>query len=189
MAGSAMTSSKPRRSKCPAACSARREVDLGEALAMAAGGVVTADAKAAFERAAALDADNPKAMFYLGLAAQQDGNAGEAARIWRNLIANAPANAPWLPVVREQLARVENPGAAPPPGPTPEDVAAVSKMSPEARGQFIRDRVEQLATRLHEHGSDVEGWLRLFGAYMVMGERDKVKSAKDEARAALAAEP
>src|SRR5215475_12822310 len=127
---------------------AQREVDLGEALTLAAGGVVTADSKAAFERAAAIDADNAKAMFYLGLAAQQDGNAGEAARIWRDLIAKAPANAPWLPVVREQLARVENPGAAPPPGPTPEDVAAVSQMSPEARNQFIRDRVEQLATRL-----------------------------------------
>src|SRR5260370_709824 len=97
---------------------AQREVDLGEALAMAAGGVVTADAKAAFERAAALDADNPKAMFYLGLAAQQDGSAEEAAQIWRNLIAKAPANAPWLPVVREQLGRVEKPGAVPPPGPT-----------------------------------------------------------------------
>jgi cytochrome c-type biogenesis protein CcmH len=168
---------------------AQREVDLGEALAMAAGGVVTADAKAAFERAAALDADSPKAQFYLGLAAQQDGNAGEAARIWHDLIAKAPANAPWLPVVREQLARVENPGAAPPPGPTPEDVAAVSQMSPEARNQFIRDRVEQLATRLHANGSDVDGWLRLLRAYMVMGERDKVKAAVDEARGALAREP
>jgi cytochrome c-type biogenesis protein CcmH len=104
-------------------------------------------------------------------------------------MAKAPANAPWLPVVREQLARVENPGAAPPPGPTPEDVAAVSQMSPEARNQFIRDRVEQLATRLHENGSDVEGWLRLLRAYMVMGERDKVKAAMDEARGALAREP
>jgi cytochrome c-type biogenesis protein CcmH len=167
---------------------AQREVDLGEALAMVAGGVVTADAKAAFERAAALDADNPKAMFYLGLAAQQDGNAGEAARIWRNLIANAPANAPWLPVVREQLARVENPGAAAP-GPAPEDVAAAGEMPPEARSQFIRSMVERLATRLHENGSDVEGWLRLLRAYMVMGERDKIKTAVDEARGALAREP
>ena len=167
---------------------AQREVDLGEALAMAAGGVVTADAKAAFERAAALDADSPKAMFYLGLAAQQDGNAGEAARIWRNLIANAPANAPWLSVVREQLARVENPGAAPP-GPAPEDVIAAGEMPPEARNQFIRSMVERLATRLHENGSDVEGWLRLLRAYMVMGERDKVKVVVDEARGALAREP
>jgi len=167
----------------------QREVDLGEALAVAAGGVVTADSKAAFERAAALEADNAKAMFYLGLAAQQDGNGEEAARIWRSLIAKAPANAPWLPVVRESLARVENPRAAPPPGPAPEDMAAAGEMTPEARNQFIRGMVERLATRLHENGSDVDGWLRLLRAYMVMGERDKVKSAVDEARGALAREP
>ncbi len=168
---------------------AQREVDLGEALAMAAGGVVTADSKAAFDHAAALDAENPKAMFYLGLAALQDGSAGEAARIWHNLIAKAPPNAPWLPVVREQLARIENPSAPPPPGPGPEDVAAVSQMPPEARNQFIRGMVERLASRLHEDGSDVEGWLRLLRAYMVMGERDKAKTAASEARGALAREP
>lgn len=167
---------------------AQRDVDLGEALAMAAGGVVTADSKAAFEHAASLDTDNAKAMFYLGLAALQDGNAEDAARTWRNLIAKAPANAPWLPLVREQLARIDNPGAAPP-EPTQEDVAAVGQMSPEARNQFIRGMVERLSTRLHEDGSDVEGWLRLLRAYMVMGERDKAKTAASEARGALASEP
>lgn len=167
---------------------AQRDVDLGEALAMAAGGVVTADAKAAFERAAELDADNAKAAFYLGLAALQDGNTEDAARAWRNLIAKAPANAPWLPLVREQLARIENPGAAPP-EPAPEDVAAVSQMSPEARNQFIGSMVERLAVRLRENGSDVEGWLRLLRAYMVMGEHDKAKTAASEARGALVGEP
>jgi len=172
---------------------AEREVDLGEALTSAAGGVVTADAKAAFERAAALEPDHFKAMFYLGLAAQQDGNGGEAARIWRQLIAKSPADAPWLTVVRQSLARVEGPGATPPgpqpPGPQPDDVAAAAGMAPEARVQMIRGMVERLATRLHENGSDVDGWLRLLRAYMVMGERDKAKAAVGEARGALAREP
>jgi cytochrome c-type biogenesis protein CcmH len=167
---------------------ADREVDLGEALTSAAGGVVTAEAKATFERAAAIQADHFKAMFYLGLAAQQDGNGGEAARIWRNLIAKAPPDAPWLTVVRQSLARVERPGATPP-GPGAEDVAAAGEMTPEARNQMIRGMVERLATRLHEDGSDVDGWLRLLRAYMVMGERDKAKAAAGEARGALAREP
>ncbi|HSV23922.1 MAG TPA: c-type cytochrome biogenesis protein CcmI [Xanthobacteraceae bacterium] len=165
-----------------------REVDLGEALASAAGGVITADAKAAFERAVALAADNVKARFYLGLAAQQDGNGGEAARIWRDLIATAPANAPWLAMVRQSLARVERPGATSP-APRPDDIAAASEMTPEGRNEMIRGMVERLATRLHEDGSDVEGWLRLLRAYMVMGERDKAKAAVGEARGALAREP
>jgi cytochrome c-type biogenesis protein CcmH len=169
---------------------AQREVDLGAALAMAAGGVVTADSKAAFERAASIEPGNVQAMFFLGVAAQQDGKNAEAARIWRDLIAKAPPNAPWLAMVRERLALVA-PDAVPPPapGPTVEDVAAAQGMSPEARGQFIRTMVERLASRLRENGSDVDGWLRLLRAYMVMGERDKARMAANEAREALAREP
>jgi len=172
---------------------ADREVELGEALTSAAGGVVTADAKDAFARAVAIDADHFKAMFYLGLAAQQDGNGEDAARIWRNLIAKAPPGAPWLTVVRQSLARVAGEGSegtvAAAPGPKPEDVAAASEMAPDARNQMIRGMVERLATRLHEDGTDVDGWLRLLRAYMVMGERDKAKAAAGEARGALTREP
>jgi cytochrome c-type biogenesis protein CcmH len=167
---------------------AEREVDLGEALTSAAGGVVTADAKAAFERAIALEANSFKAMFYLGLAAQQDGDGNTAARIWRDLIAKAPADAPWLTVVRQSLASVERPGATSP-GPQPDDIAAAREMTPEARNQMIRGMVERLAAHLHEDGSDVAGWLRLLRAYMVLGERDKARLAAGEARGVLAREP
>ena len=53
--------------------SASRRADLGEAIAAAAGGVVTSEAKAEFERAIALNADEAKASYFLGLAAEQDG--------------------------------------------------------------------------------------------------------------------
>jgi len=190
---------------------AQREADLGAALAMAAGGVVTTDAKQAFDRAVAIEPGNLQAMFFLGIAAHQDGDDGAAAGIWRVLIARAPADAPWLPMVRERLAQVSPTGPGPrvgaalapvlapapdgpdaPPaarGPTAADVAAAADMPPEARGQFIRTMVGRLATRLHEDGSDVDGWLRLLRAYMVMGERDKARTAADEAREALAREP
>jgi hypothetical protein len=48
-------------------------------LPAAAGGVVTAEAKAEFERAIALNADEVKASYFLGLAAEQDGRSAEAA--------------------------------------------------------------------------------------------------------------
>ncbi len=185
---------------------AQREADLGVALMGASGGKMTADSKSAFERAAALDSGNVSAMFYLGVAAHQGGDDAEAARIWRDLIAKAPPGAPYLAAVREQLASVSSepapaPGgpyalaARPPaagpaaPGPTPEDMAAARGMAPEAQQQFIRGMVERLATRLHEDGTDVDGWLRLMRAYMVLGERDKAKVAVNEARGALAREP
>src|SRR5262249_57783537 len=49
---------------------ADRQASLGEALAGAGGGVITVDAKSAFERALELDKTNPRAQFYLGLAAE-----------------------------------------------------------------------------------------------------------------------
>jgi cytochrome c-type biogenesis protein CcmH len=185
-----------------------REVDLGEALTAAANGVISEEAQAAFNRAIALDAENFKAQFYLGLAAEQDGNTAEAARLWRALIAKAPPDAPWLTVVRQSLARVAHPGAevptgdvpsaaapaqAPPAGvaraPRPEDIANAAEMTDEQRSQMIRGMVDQLATRLHKDGSDVDGWLRLLRAYKVLGDHAKAKAAVAEARAALAGEP
>jgi len=60
--------------------SAERRSDLGEALAGAAGGVVTAEAKAEFERAVAQNAEEPKANYFLGLAAEQDGAGARRER-------------------------------------------------------------------------------------------------------------
>src|SRR5205823_14283435 len=63
--------------------SAERRANLGEALAGAAAGVITGEAKAEFERALALNADEVKASYFLGIAAEQDGRTAEAASIWR----------------------------------------------------------------------------------------------------------
>jgi len=49
--------------------------------------------------------------------------------------------------------------------------------------------VERLAERLKQDGSDVEGWLRLMRAYMVLGDKDKARAAAASARSALAGDP
>ena len=54
---------------------------------------------------------------------------------------------------------------------------------------MIRGMVERLAGRLKQNGDDVEGWLRLVRAYMVLGERDKAHAAAADARRALAGNP
>jgi cytochrome c-type biogenesis protein CcmH len=167
--------------------SAGRQSDLGEALVAAANGVVTAEAKSTFERALALDPDELKAKFYIGLAAEQDGDRAQAAATRRAMTHNAPADAPWVPMVREALARV---GAPAPgitaPGPTSDDVAAAGAMSEKDRADMIRNMVARLADRLKENGSDVEGWQRLFRAYLVLGEREKAIAAANAAKRALA---
>jgi cytochrome c-type biogenesis protein CcmH len=163
--------------------SAERRSDLGEALALAAGGVVTAEAKAEFERAVAQDANEPRANYFLGLAAEQDGRQADAAAIWHGILARAPADAPWRPLVEAALARV---GVAAAPALPNDAMAAAKDMNEADRGAMILGMVDRLATRLKQNGDDVEGWLRLMRAYMVMGERDKAMSALTEARQAVA---
>src|SRR6202166_4994419 len=164
--------------------SAERRANLGEAIAGAAGGVVTAEAKAEFERAIALNADDAKASYFLGLAAEQDGRASEAASIWRAMLAKAPPAAPWRPLVQAALARVG--GGSTAPVLSDDAVAAAKDMNEADRSAMIRGMVERLASRLKQNGDDVEGWLRLVRAYMVMGDRDKAKGALTEARQAVA---
>jgi cytochrome c-type biogenesis protein CcmH len=168
--------------------SAVREADLGEALAAAADGVVTAEAKLAFERALAHDAREAKARYFLGVAEEQDGKNDQAASMWRALLADAPADAPWAAFVREALARVSG-TPAPEAGPSAADVAAAASMSDEERREMVRGMVARLADRLHDNGADVEGWLRLVRAYVVLGDRDKAKGAAAEAKRALVDRP
>lgn len=172
---------------------ADREADYGEALVAAANGVVTQEARDAFERARALDKDHAKARYYLGLAAEQDGRPQQAAEIWRDLLKGASPETPWAALVRRSLARVDPAAAAGEsagtPGPTAEDVAAAAKLPPEARAAMIRGMVERLSARLRADGSDVEGWQRLIRAYIVLGDREKAKVALSDARRVLSGQP
>ncbi len=175
---------------------AERQSDLGEALASAGNGVVTVEAKAAFERALTLDANDLKAKFFIGIAAEQDGDKPKAAAIWNAMLKSAPPDAPWAPLVRESLKRV---GVAPPaavappiaiaPGPSAADVAAAGSMTEKDRGDMIRGMVARLADKLKDDGNDLEGWQRLLRAYMILGERDKALVAAGDARKALANDP
>ncbi len=161
---------------------AERQSDLGEALVGSANGIVTAEAKQAFERAVALDPQDVKGRYFLGLAAEQDGRRDDALSTWRGMVANAPADAPWAGFVRREIARVDG-------GPAPAEDAPIGDLPPE-RLTMIRGMVEQLSNRLHkDDGADLEGWLRLVRSYMVLGEPDKARAAAVDARRALVSDP
>lgn len=165
-----------------------RRADLGEALVAAANGVVTDEAKHAFEKAVTGDAQQEKARYFLGLADEQDGNRAEAAAKWSAMLDQAPADAPWTNFVRAALARVTGEGAQAP-GRGQAEAAAAANANDEQRTDMIRGMVQRLADRLHTDGSDVEGWLRLVRAYTVLGDRDSAKGAAADARRALSDHP
>jgi cytochrome c-type biogenesis protein CcmH len=168
---------------------AEREAALGEALVFAANGVVTAEAKAAFDKTVALDAAHVQARYFIGLAAEQDADRNRAAAIWHALLADAPPNAPWIEFVRRALERVAANADRRPSGPSEEQVASSAELSGDQRNAMIRGMVEGLSQRLQRDGSDPDGWLRLVRSYMVLGETDKARAAAGDARRALAGDP
>jgi cytochrome c-type biogenesis protein CcmH len=107
---------------------------LGEALALASGGV-TPKALGAFARALELDAREPRARFYAGMAEAQIGDFKRAVAIWRDLEKDSTADAPWLPVLRRKIAAVAKFGrfdpASVPPAPASAEAlkAAVAAMN------------------------------------------------------------
>ena len=87
-------------------------VGLGNALVDHGGGLNPA-ARLAYRNAAALAPDHPAPPFFLGLAEARSGNAEEAVRLWRAILATAPANASWRPLVEDAVLAVG--GVSPPP--------------------------------------------------------------------------
>ena len=74
----------------------------GEALVQAAEGKVTPDAQTAFAEALKRDPKDPRARFYNGVALVQAGKDREAFDLWVAIIKEGPADAQWLPGLRDQ---------------------------------------------------------------------------------------
>ena len=76
-----------------------RRAAYGEALVAAAGGVVTDDARQAFDRALADKPGQPQARYYLALAAEQDGKKADAIRDYEAACSPirrpTPLGGPW----------------------------------------------------------------------------------------------
>ena len=157
--------------------SPERLTGLGETLVAGNDGIVIEAARDAFAEAERLKPGNPRARFYLALSLEQAGKSQEARAAFAALAADAPAGAPWLPLVREHLARTGTPGPTQPTGPTAGDVAAAKDMTPADRQAMIEGMVASLDARLKENPGDFEGWMRLMRAYSVLNNAAKAGEA------------
>ncbi|MCI0465738.1 MAG: c-type cytochrome biogenesis protein CcmI [Beijerinckiaceae bacterium] len=164
---------------------AERQALYGEAMVIAANGVVTPDARQAFETAAASDPAAVKPRFFLGLAAEQRGELDRAREIWGRLASEAPQESRLALALREKIAALSDERAGLQSAPTAKLDAA-----PEAKpANAIRAMVDGLAARLAQNGHDLEGWLRLVRSYAVLREADKARSALADAKRNHAGDP
>lgn len=169
---------------------ANRESGLGESIAAAADGLITAEASDAFQRALQLEPRHNKATFYLASAKAQQGKIAEAAEEWRTMRQGLPGDSPWVEVVDQAIAEAERrltgvKAAEAPKGPSQADVEAAAGMSTQDREAMIGSMVAQLDARLKENPKDAQGWQRLVRSYVVLGKPDAARDALARGLAAL----
>ena len=174
---------------------------------LANNGIVSEDARVALTKARLGEPGRIDVRFWLAVAREQDGDLAGALSELHALLASAPADAPWRPAVDERIRAITarlaaapaSPGKPAPTKPAPpaaapatapkldrQDMDAAAKMSPAERARMIEGMVDRLATRLRADGKDVDGWLRLIRAYMVLGRKDRATAALADGRKALA---
>ncbi len=165
---------------------ARREAGLGEALTANAQGVVTSEARAAFERASALEPNLPLPKMYLALALSQDGRLADSVAAWKAVIATGRGYEPWVKAARKELETVEaelakETGSQIQPVPGSGGASGPAVTGPS----MIQSMVQRLRERLDTEGGTPEEWARLIKSYLVLGRTGEAKVTYEKARAAF----
>lgn len=180
--------------------------DMGESLVLANNGLVTKEAREVFEAVQTAAPKHMKARFYIALAHRQEGRTADAIAGWTAMLSESAPDAPWRTAVEQQISsaggevpKVLSPssgqkpqapalaGSQMPKGPvlTEEQIRQGQQMDAGDRTAMIRSMVEGLDERLTEDGADIDAWLRLIRARMVLGEKDKAADALSRAAEAL----
>ena len=180
---------------------------LGEALVMASkdGQGLPADARAAFDKALALDPKDARARYFRAVAMDLEGKHREALDAWFALLADTPADAPWAQDVRDVIRSVGKQNnievdqrlaaiapAAPAggmktdgaaiasagiPGPTREQITAASQLPKGQQDAMVQGMVDGLAAKLAANPNNAQGWIMLMRSRMQLGETGKAAQA------------
>lgn len=109
-------------------------VGLGNALVDHSYGLTPAS-QLAYERAIQLTPDHPAPKFFYGLALARSGDGSGANALWRSVLADAPADASWRPLVEGAASAISSAGAATPRGPSSPEAGRSPSMRQPSTGQ------------------------------------------------------
>ncbi len=142
-----------------------------QVLIMANNNQVDDKAKALLEDILTRAPDNLRALFFLGLAAEQKGDMQGTKKYWSRVLALAPQDSTLRKTLLARINRQKNP----PPK------KAIS-IPPGPQREMIEGMVAKLANRLRAEGGTAPEWARLGRSYAVLGQTDKAISAYNKAR-------
>lgn len=182
---------------------------LGEARVMGSDSdPMPATALAAFDKAIALDAKDPRARYFLAVKKDIGGDHRGAIDDWFALLADTPQGAPWEADLRRTIEQVgaihkidvasrlastqarpltadEMPVAARGiPGPSRADMEAASQLPKGQQDQMIQGMVDGLEAKLKTNPADVDRWIMLMRSRMTLGETAKAAQALKDGIAA-----
>lgn len=170
----------------------------GEALIRLGGGRISDEAADALKQTLALNPNDPRARFLLGLKKEQDGAPEAALEDWITLLASSSPEDEWREDVRSRILELadklgtdvsarlpaETPASAP--GPSATDMAAASQMPEAERQAMIEGMVARLDQKMRDNPNNLEGWVRLIRARKVLGQADLTQDALSRAQVAFA---
>jgi cytochrome c-type biogenesis protein CcmH len=171
---------------------------LAEASILARDGIVTEEARAAYEKLLKLEPGRVEPRFWLAVGKEQDGRFSDALADYTALLKEASPDSDYRDALEARLKEVSARIAAgvgqeqdqgrgkaqarASRGPSSGDMEAAAQLSPEQRQQMVVGMVEGLAQRLKHDGKDLAGWQRLLRAYTVLGRHEDARAALAEAR-------
>lgn len=123
---------------------------LGEAHVASNQGGVSPQAAVAFRNALRQSRQDPRSRYYLGLFQLQQGAPRTAIAIWRDLEAESPAGAPWLPMIQDAIrqAAVQN-------GIPPVSVDAVHPLDLPGGGTEVAELTEERRANDGDPGAEM----------------------------------
>jgi cytochrome c-type biogenesis protein CcmH len=176
----------------------RREVTFAEfakyaeALILSHKGIVTPPAQRALETSLKMEPGNVAGLFYSSFALEQAGQIEAAYDLLVSKLSEADGNFPWMEAYvaranhygkklgRPAVALAEFTTDAT--GSSTADMARAATMTAQERSAFISSMVEGLAERLKDEPDDLEGWLKLGRAYLVLGKQQEALDAYRQAK-------
>ena len=172
----------------------------GESLIVAAKERVTPAALVVLNRATKMQPDHPGPKYYLALADYQAGDIEIAYRDWFEISKGLDGQSPLKPLVDfwanragRELGVVQGLPETRAPSISSEQAEAIQNMDEGEQAELIHQMVLQLAEKQSENPGNIEGWLRLSRAYMVLGQKQDaidamqsdINNAPDQQKAIL----
>ncbi|MBB4303503.1 cytochrome c-type biogenesis protein CcmH [Rhodobium orientis] len=165
-----------------------------EAVTLANGNKVSSIAEISFHKVREKRPKDPRARYYLALAKAQRQDFDGALRDWMALKAESAPGAPWLPLVRRDIANMarflKRDLKTLMPDATEAELARAGSLSkPDEGGEDASTRIKELEKKLAAEPKDFRGWIELATLRAETGANDKALDALNAARTRYAAAP